>query len=574
MDGVHAFSVRATDAAANTDATPDSRSWIVDTTAPGAEGVAPQDGATGVPLADSIVVTFSEDIDSSTINGSTTFTLTKQGASEPLAAQVSYDSATRKATLHPDAELESGITYTATLKGGATGVKDLAGNPLGTDKTWSFSTLAVPLALSDTTPPETTIDGGPAEGSTNADGNASFSFSSSETGSSFQCAVDGGAYSACSSPKSLSGLANGQHSFAVKATDAAGNTDQSPATRNFSVDIPLARYNVTDYGATPNDSTDDTVAFQNAMKAAVQGGGVAYVPSGTFLLSGMKPPDHATLQIEATATIKKAGTLSGPIFVLQGPDLNTFSRDVHIEGVNGDFTVDTYDSGPDVAAFRVRNVQGFSIKHMTCIQNNTNQTAGAPSSAKPCISFLPLQSAPLASGLYAAPYDGVLEDLHSIHSPYGWGLTQFTGGQRIQIKNISGEGGVPLRLENFANNWTPQDQITADGVTCENGHSAVMTNPHGATQGTITVTNVVANSCESALSIHTDATAGGSYNATSSISGVTITPGNTAQDRDSDPNTPVGGWVIGPSRWCVDSQSNLGYTIQLSGLNCGGLPNR
>jgi hypothetical protein len=38
--------------------------------------------------------------------------------------------------------LEAGATYTATVKSGANGVKDLAGNPLTADKTWSFSTAA------------------------------------------------------------------------------------------------------------------------------------------------------------------------------------------------------------------------------------------------------------------------------------------------------------------------------------------------------------------------------------------------------------------------------------------------
>jgi fibronectin type 3 domain-containing protein len=38
--------------------------------------------------------------------------------------------------------LEAGATYTATVKGGTGGAKDLAGNPLTSDKTWSFSTAA------------------------------------------------------------------------------------------------------------------------------------------------------------------------------------------------------------------------------------------------------------------------------------------------------------------------------------------------------------------------------------------------------------------------------------------------
>jgi hypothetical protein len=55
---------------------------------------------------------------------------------------VSYDATAKKATLNPSANLEAGATYTATVKGGANGVKDLAGNPLASDKSWLFSTAA------------------------------------------------------------------------------------------------------------------------------------------------------------------------------------------------------------------------------------------------------------------------------------------------------------------------------------------------------------------------------------------------------------------------------------------------
>lgn len=86
----------------------------------------------------------------------------------------------------------------------------------------------------DTTPPETTIDGGPPP-LTNVP-SAAFTFSSSEPeGSTFRCTLDG-ATASCSSPTRLPGLGDGPHDFAVAATDKAGNADPTPATRTFTVD--------------------------------------------------------------------------------------------------------------------------------------------------------------------------------------------------------------------------------------------------------------------------------------------------------------------------------------------------
>lgn len=87
----------------------------------------------------------------------------------------------------------------------------------------------------DTTPPETTIDSGPS-GTTNSGASATLAFSSTETGSMFECKLDGAAFASCTSPKSYTGLSEGSHTFEVKATDAAGNADATPASRTWIVD--------------------------------------------------------------------------------------------------------------------------------------------------------------------------------------------------------------------------------------------------------------------------------------------------------------------------------------------------
>jgi len=87
----------------------------------------------------------------------------------------------------------------------------------------------------DTVAPDTTIDAGPPNGGTTSDTTPTFGFNSNEAGSSFRCRVDAGPLVGCGSPFTTAALATGSHSFTVAATDAAGNTDATPALRTFRV---------------------------------------------------------------------------------------------------------------------------------------------------------------------------------------------------------------------------------------------------------------------------------------------------------------------------------------------------
>jgi Bacterial Ig domain len=65
---------------------------------------------------------------------------------------------------------------------------------------------------------------------------ATFSLTSTINGSTFARSLDGAAFSACNSPKAYSGLSSGSHTFQVRATDAVGNTDSTPATQTWTID--------------------------------------------------------------------------------------------------------------------------------------------------------------------------------------------------------------------------------------------------------------------------------------------------------------------------------------------------
>jgi tripartite motif-containing protein 71 len=103
---------------------------------------------------------------------------------------------------------------------------DSAGNPDGSPASSAFTV--------DTTPPDTTIATGPS-GPT-ADSTPTYGFTATEVGSTFRCKVDSHAFAPCNSPKTTLPLADGLHTFYVKATDLAGNADATAAHRSVKVD--------------------------------------------------------------------------------------------------------------------------------------------------------------------------------------------------------------------------------------------------------------------------------------------------------------------------------------------------
>ena len=74
--------------------------------------------------------------------------------------------------------------------------------------------------------PDTNLTGTPSA-LTNSS-NATFSFTASTSGSTFECQLDGGTFGACTSPQAYTGLAAGSHTFQVRALDGAGQRRPLP----------------------------------------------------------------------------------------------------------------------------------------------------------------------------------------------------------------------------------------------------------------------------------------------------------------------------------------------------------
>jgi outer membrane protein assembly factor BamB len=85
----------------------------------------------------------------------------------------------------------------------------------------------------DVTPPNTRLTASSPRTTTAR--RARFRFGSTEPGSRFQCKLDRRQWTACRTPHSYRGLRKGGHVFSVRAIDAAGNVDPSPARWSWQI---------------------------------------------------------------------------------------------------------------------------------------------------------------------------------------------------------------------------------------------------------------------------------------------------------------------------------------------------
>jgi hypothetical protein len=222
-EGTHTFEVRATDPAGNTDATPTSLTWTVDSNPPD--------------------TTIDSGPESPTGSTSATFAFSSTQAGSTF--ECSLDGA-------PFASCASPQVYTGLAAGPHTfdvRARDAAGNPDPTPASQAWTV--------DVTPPETTIVAAPGDPTSATE--AVFELSASETGSTFECSHDGAPFAACPAPKAYSGLAEGIHTFAVRATDAAGNLDASPASHSWRVDTTAPPPPVVESPADGASTANDTV---------------------------------------------------------------------------------------------------------------------------------------------------------------------------------------------------------------------------------------------------------------------------------------------------------------------------
>jgi Fibronectin type III domain/Carboxypeptidase regulatory-like domain len=148
----------------------------------------------------------------------------------------------------------SAIAYSDAWVGGGSTLSDATSTALEYGQNLDLGTLR----LRRSTPPDTTITA-PADGSVLRGPSVAPSFTANPaTGATFECSVDSAVYASCVNATALTGLSDGSHTFAVRASSSAG-TDPTPASVTFTTDSagPVVT-------SSPVDPTSGAVLTANA----------------------------------------------------------------------------------------------------------------------------------------------------------------------------------------------------------------------------------------------------------------------------------------------------------------------
>ena len=269
-------------------------------------------------------------------------------------------------TLVSDAEIH------ATVPGGATTGQISVTTPNGTNISAASFTV-----ITDTTPPQTTITSGPS--GTTSSRSATFEFAANEP-STFECTLDSAAFTACASPETYNGFGDGSHTFRVRATDAAGNTDPTAADRTWTIATntpPIARFsfgcsalscNFDASGSSDSDGTIDAYTWSFGDEASGSGRTAehSYSVSGAYTVTLTVTDDTG-----ATATESRVVKL-----------IRLTARGYKVRGLQ---KVDLAWSDPSGASFDVyRNGARIATVEATAYTDSINRKGSANYTYRVC----------------------------------------------------------------------------------------------------------------------------------------------------------------------------------------------
>jgi len=221
-----------------------------------------------------------------------------------------------------------------------------------------------------TAPPETTITAGPA--GTIATASAIFAFASTQPGS-FQCRLDSddpAEWGACASPRLYPSLADGPHSFEVRALDEAGNPDSTPALAAFAVDTQAPETTITSgpsgtidvAAATFDFASNEVSSFQCRLDSDDPGAWGPCTSPKSYSSLAEGPHTFEARSRDAVGNVEP-GPAASSFTVYTGPPNPVAGETINLEPVEG--TVELQCPGED----RFSKLTAFKQVPLGCLIN-------------------------------------------------------------------------------------------------------------------------------------------------------------------------------------------------------------
>lgn len=274
------------------------------------------------------------------------------------------------------------------------------------------------------------------------------------------------------------------------------------------------------------------------------GGGVIRIPKGNYCLRDIILRSNIHLKIDPEAIIEPdlSGNIKNKYITIFVVGEDFYLENVSITNLDEDNTdrstwfqsnIPNGEYG-GVKLVEFGNVKNFKLSGITLTDSFSkfsNIVLNLPASSK----------------TNEVSTKGVIKNVFMTNMHVGYGVIQMQTGRSILCKNISGEGGITMRVEtgaaktNMLNEKTVDDIVVRD-ITVKNGDAAMNFSPHRVDQGRVDVERVIATNSTHAVQIAAgfldNNTNGvnnlGTFDSKSYIGDVIVTGGYGAQVKGKD----------------------------------------